>query len=162
MAARTPVSSMNERLSLRLQPSSILAWLLVAAYTLAAAAVWLAPFAAVWSGAASLILAGAVLRDLRRHAWQTAAAAVVALELREDCSVAALSREGDWREYQVARSTFVGPFLTVLGLKGEAPPRARFVLIVPGSLDADSFRRLRVWLLCRCNGRSAEPRVTAI
>ena len=162
MATRLPISPVNERLSLRLQPSSVLAWLLTAAYTLAAAAVWLAPFAAVWSVAASLILAGALVRDLRRHAWHTAGAAVVALDLREDCSVAAHSREGATQEYQVARSTFVAPFLTVLGLKGEAPPRARFVLLVPGSLDADSFRRLRVWLLCRCNGRSAEPRVTAV
>jgi toxin CptA len=153
---------MNERLSLRLQPSSLLAGLLTAAYTLAAAAVWLAPFATVWSIAGSLILAGALLRDLRRHAWHTAAAAVVALDLREDCSVAAHSRGGATREYQVARSTFVAPFLTVLSLKDEARPRARFVLIVPGSLDTDSFRRLRVWLLCRCNGRSAEPRVTSV
>jgi toxin CptA len=153
---------MNGRLSLRLRPSSALAWLLTAAYTLAAAAVWLAPFAAEWSLAASLILGGALARDLRRHAWHTAAAAVVALDVREDCSVTVYSREGGSHEYQVARGTFVAPFLTVLGLKGEVRPRARFVLIVPGSLDEDSFRRLRVWLLCRCNGRSAEPRATAV
>jgi len=153
---------MNERLSLRLRPSSALAWLLTAAYALAAAAVWLAPLAAVWSLAASLILVGALARDLRRHAWQTAAAAVVALDLREDCSVTAHSLEGGSREYQVARGTFVAPFLTVLGLKGEGRPRARFVLIVPGSLDADSFRRMRVWLRCRCDGRSAEPRARAV
>jgi len=162
MAARLPISPMNERLSLRLQPSRILAWLLTAAYSLAAAAVWLAPFAAVWSLAGSLILGGALVRDLRRHAWHTAAAAIVALDLHEDCSVAAHSREGGCREYQIARSTFVAPFLTVLGLKDDAWPRARFVLIVPGSLDAESFRRLRVWLLCRCSGRSDGPRAAAV
>jgi toxin CptA len=153
---------MHERLSLTLRPSGSLAWLLSAAYALAAIAIWLAPFASVLSLAGTLVLAGALVRDLRRHAWLTAAAAVVALDLREDCAVTAFSRGGEEREYQITRSSFVAPFLAVLNLRCEAWPRARFVLVVPGSLDADSFRRLRVWLLCRCNGRLPQSGVTSV
>ena len=147
---------------MRLQPSWLLAWMLTGAYTVATAGVWLAPFAMAWGGGASLILAGALVRDLRLHASRTAAAAIVVLDLRADCSVVAVSFGGVAREYQVARSTFVAPFLTVLCLRGDGPLRARFVLVVPGSLDADSFRRLRVWLLCRCNGRPAKAPLTAV
>ena len=85
---------MTERLSLRLRPSRALTWLLAGAHALAAAGLWLAPFAATWNLAGSLALAAHLFWVLRQHAWRNAAGSVVELELREDCSVAERSRAG--------------------------------------------------------------------
>jgi toxin CptA len=144
---------MAERMSLRLRPSRALTWLFAGGHVLASAALWLAPFAAAWSLAGSLALAAHLVWVLRLHAWRNAAGSVVELELRENCSVSALSRAGGWMEYQVSRETFVSPLLTVLDVRAETGHRGRSVLITPDSLDADSFRRLRVWLRWRCGGR---------
>jgi toxin CptA len=146
---------MNERMSLQLLPSGALTWVLTGAHAVSGVALWLAPLAVAWSLAGSLALAGALFLALRQHARLQAAASVVGLDLREDCSVLAHLREGTAHEHQVARSTFVSPYLTVLSLTAPCR-RARFVLIMPDSVDAETFRRLRVWLLYRCNGRTSE------
>jgi toxin CptA len=146
---------MAERLSLRLRPSRALTWLLAGAHAMAATALWLAPFAAAWSLAGSVALATYLVWVLRQHAWRNAAGSVVELELRDDCSVSARSHAGRWTGYQVSGATFVSPLLTVLNLDAQAGWRGRSVLITPDSLDADSFRRLRVWLRWRC-GRQAD------
>ena len=144
---------MAEHLSLRLRPSRALMWLLAGVHVLGAGALWLAPLGAVWAVAGSLALGGHFVWVLRQHAWRSAAGSIVELELREDCSVSARSRAGRWLGYEVSGTSFVSPHLTVLNLHADAPWRARSVLITPDSLDADSVRRLRVWLRWRCGGR---------
>jgi toxin CptA len=145
---------MAERMSLQLRPSSALTWLFAGGHVLGAAGLWLAPFAAVWSVAGSLALAAHLIWVLRQHAWRNAAGSVVALELRENCSVSVLTSGGRRGDYQVGRATFVSPLLTVLDLRAEAGHRRCSVLIAPDGLDADSFRRLRVWLRWRCGGHA--------
>jgi toxin CptA len=86
---------------------------------------------------------------------------VVELELREDCSVSARSRAGRWTGYQVSGASFVSPLLTVLDLHADARWRGRSVLITQDSLDADSFRRLRVWLRWRCGGQADQSGAAA-
>jgi toxin CptA len=138
-----------------------LTWLLAGSHALAAGALWLAPLGATWIVAGNLALGGHFVWVLRQHAWRSAAGSVVELELREDCSVSARSRAGRWLGYQVSGASFVSPHLTVLNLRADARWRARSVLITPDSLDADSFRRLRVWLRWRCGGRADQSGAAA-
>ena len=145
---------MNDRFSFQLLPSRTLTGLLTSVHAITGLGVWLAPLAPGWKVAVSLVLTGALWMALRQHAWRVAAGSVVALDVRADCSVCAHSRVAGPREYEVAPGTFVSPFLTVLGLAAPGG-RVRFVLILPDGIDPDSFRRLRVWLLCRCNSRAA-------
>jgi len=151
---------MVERLSLRLGPSRLLAAVFAGAHVVAGAALWLAPvpviYALVCSGALSIHLIWVV----RRHALRSDARALIDLELTEDGSVSGRTRAGLRRAYRVAGSSFVSPFLTVLSLRSETAPWTRHVLIPADSVDADSFRRLRVWLRWRWPGL-AGPRAAA-
>jgi toxin CptA len=141
---------MAERLSLSLGSSRLLTEILGGAHVLAAAALWLAPLPAGWALAGSLALSVHLAWVLRRHAWRNAAGALIELELLDDCSISARARAGMWEAYRVARSSFVSPLLTVLNLRPEAGGWSRPVLITADNADADSFRRLRVWLRWRC------------
>jgi len=145
---------MGEHLSLRLHPSRSLTGLLAGVHVVGAGALWLAPLGATWAVAGSLALGGHFVWVLRQHAWRSASGSVVELELREDCSVSARSRAGRWLGYRVSGASFVSPRLTVLNLRPDAGRRGCSVLITPDSLDADGFRRLRVWLRWRCGGQA--------
>jgi toxin CptA len=151
---------MSERLALRLGSSRRLAQILGSAHFLAAAALWLAPLPVGLSLTGTLALSLHLVWVLRRHAWRNAAGALIELEFLDDCSILAGSRAGMREAYRVAGSSFASPLLTVLNLRPEAGGRTRSVLILPDSVDADGFRRLRVWLRWRCGegGRKvAEP-----
>ena len=152
---------MAERPVLLLGPSRLLAATLGGAHALSAAALWLTPLPFAWRLAGSLGLAGHLAWSLRRHAWRTAASSVVELELRDDRSISARSRAGDWVDYQVEVGSFVSPLLTVLRLRPKARRLVRSVLITPDSLDPDSFRRLRVWLRWRYRGPADKRAVAA-
>jgi toxin CptA len=141
---------MAERLSLRLGSSRHLTQILGSAHVLAAAALWLAPLPAGLALAGSLALSVHLVWALRRHAWRSAAGSLIELELLDDCSISARSRAGIWEAYRVAGSSFVSPLLTVLNMRPEAGGWTRPVLIMADNVDADSFRRLRVWLRWRC------------
>jgi toxin CptA len=43
-------------------------------------------------------------------------------------------------------TTYVTPYLTVLNLRGHGERGARHVTLLPDSLHAEDFRKLRVWL----------------
>jgi toxin CptA len=148
---------MAEKLSLHLGPSRLLGVLLGSAHVLAAGAVWLAPLPVGCALAASGAFAAHLAWVLRRHAFRSDAGASIELELLDDCSVSVYSRAGVSRAYRIAGSSFVSPLLTVLNLRTGIGHGARTVLIASDSLDADSFRRLRVWLRWRWRDRSSIP-----
>ena len=137
---------MTEQLSLHLGCSRLLVLALSGAHVLAAVGLWLAPMPLAWGAIGSLGLAGHLVLVLRRDAWRTGARSTVELELRPDRSVRARSPAGVWSDYRVAGSSFASPFLSVLNLSPAGRGRGRTVLIARDDLDADSFRRLRVWL----------------
>jgi toxin CptA len=140
---------MVERLSLHLGPSRLLAALLGSTHVLAAGALWLAPLPLAWVLAGSLALLAHLAWLVRLHAWRSDAGALIDLELLDDCSVSVRSRTGPWEPYRIAGSSFVSRPLVVLNLRSAVERRTRGVLIAADSLDADSFRRLRVWLRWR-------------
>ena len=146
---------MIERLALRLGASRLLVFALSGAHLLAGVGLWLAPLPLAWAVVGSLGLAGHLVLVLRRDAWRTAAASVVGLELRTDRSARACSPAGLWSDYRVAGSSFTSPVVAVVNLSAAGRGRGRTILIAKDDLDADTFRRLRVWLGWRY-GRSSE------
>lgn len=129
----------------KLHPSRYLAAVLVAAY--AAALAVLAPLALpVWAKASlSMVILFSLAYHLRRDALLSSKSAVMALMLEEDHAVLTL-RGGDQLTGQVLRDSLVTPFITVLNILPQGARFARSVAILPDSLDAESFRQLRVWL----------------
>ena len=154
---------MAERLSLRLGSSRLLAATLLGAHAMAAAALWLSTVPAVFALACSLALSVHLARVVRRDALRTDPLALTELDVLENGAVSVCTRSGLQRAYRVGRSSFVSPLLVVLSLRPEAGRWRRQVLIAADSVDADNFRRLRVWLRWRWrdgtqNAGPAQPR----
>ena len=134
----------------KLQPSRYLAALLIAAHGITLAALF--PLALpIWAKVAlvSLILFS-LMHHLRRDAWLSASSASMALALEGD-RMALTTRGGEQLTGQVLRDSLVTPFLTVLNIMPQGARLAHSVIILPDSLDAESFRQLRVWLIWRSN-----------
>ncbi len=129
----------------KLQPSHYLTAMLIAAHGVTFAALF--PLALpIWAKAAlaSLMLFSLVYH-LRRDAWLSAPSANVALALEGD-RVVLTTRGGEQLAGQILRDSLVTPFITVLNVLPQGAHLARSVIILPDSLDAESFRQLRVWL----------------
>lgn len=146
---------MSGPLCLRLQPSRRLAAALYTAHGVAALALWLSPLPVMLSIAASVALAVSAVSSARRHAFRSAANSLVELELYEDCTLSARSVDGRWLQYHLIGSSFVSRVLTVLNLRTEGAGRRRSVLIAADGIEAEAFRRLRVWLQWRCAANTA-------
>ena len=124
------------RLRLELAPSPNLAIVIVALHAAAAACVWLALPGAAGVAVAALVLAlGAVA------AWDRAllrsASSVRVLELDEATPL----MDGSTK---VSERRYVTRFLVVLP---PLAPMRRTIVVTADMLDADSFRRLRIWAL---------------
>ncbi len=129
----------------KLQPSRYLATMLIAAHGATLAA--LLPLALpVWAKAAlTPLMLFSLMHHLRRDAWLSAPSAGVALMLESDRAVLS-TRGGEQLTGQILRDSLVTPFFTVLNVLPQGARLARSVVIMPDSLDAESFRELRVWL----------------
>jgi len=80
----------------------------------------------------------------RLHYWQNLKSSV--LEINQDAqgqwSALSNAKENDWHLVTLLPTSFVSTFLIVLNFQGE---KRRYSVILPaGSLDEDTFRRLRV------------------
>lgn len=73
----------------------------------------------------------------------------------------AVRQDGDWLAAVVAPDTLVWAWLVVLRYRVAGSARWANVVVLPDSLAADDFRRLRVWLRWRArpdaHGGDAEP-----
>ncbi|MBI5436855.1 MAG: hypothetical protein HY937_07100 [Nitrosomonadales bacterium] len=129
----------------KLQPSRYLAAMLITAHGTTFAALF--PLALPgWTKAAlaSLTLLS-LMHHLRHDAWLSAPSAGVALTLEGD-RVVLTTCGGEQLTGQMLRDSLVTPFITVLNVLPQGAHLARSVVILPDSLDAESFRQLRVWL----------------
>jgi toxin CptA len=66
--------------------------------------------------------------------------------LRRSREIAVCSDNGLWRPGRVCDGSFVAPWLTIIRWRPDDRVFARSIVILPGMLDAESFRRLRVIL----------------
>jgi len=146
-------SAMSGPLRVCLHRSKRMAAALCAAHAVAAAALWASQLAWWMSAIGTAAIAGSAVWTVRRHAFRTAASALVELELYEDCTLSACTVDGRWLQYRMVGSSFLSRVLTVLNLRAEDAWIVRSVLISADGVDRDAFRRLRVWLRWRCGGR---------
>ena len=129
----------------KLQPSHYLAAMLIAAHGATLAALFPLAFP-IW---AKIALAFLVLLSLgyhlRREALLSAPSSTVALMFEGD-QVVLDTRGGEQLTGQILRDSLVTPYLTVLNVLPQGARFPRNVVILPDSLDTESFRQLRVWL----------------
>ncbi|MEQ1743167.1 MAG: protein YgfX [Candidatus Nitrotoga sp.] len=128
-----------------LQPSIYFTIALVASHGVALAV--LVPLALpLW---ARILLALLVIISLLYHvwhdAWLIALSSNKTLQLDGDM-VQLVARNGDQVTARVLADSLVTPYITVLNVLPQGSYLARSVIILPDSLDAESFRQLRVWL----------------
>lgn len=133
---------MHRRLSLL--PSAYLAALLTAMHGLAlvALAVVLPAWAAIATG--GLILAS-LAYYLLRDAWLRLGTSCVGLATDAE-GVEIILRDGRRLPGVILNDSLVTPALVVLNVRPQGARGIRSVLILPDSVDAESFRQLRVWL----------------
>ena len=128
-----------------LHPSRYLAAMLMVAHGAALAALFPLAFPAWAKSALACVILFSLWYHLRRDAWLAAPSSSKALMLESE-QVVLTTHGGEQLACRVLRGSTITPFLTVLNI---LPPGARFarsVVILPDSLDAESFRQLRVWL----------------
>jgi toxin CptA len=129
----------------KLQPSHYFAAMLIAAHGVTVAALFPLTFP-IWAKTA---LAFFVLLSLGYHlwreAWLSAPSACVALILEGD-QIVLKTRGEEQLTGQILRDSLVTPYLTVLNVLPQDAHISRSVIILPDSLDAESFRQLRVLL----------------
>jgi toxin CptA len=143
-------------LKISLRPSRVLAAILIVAHGAAIAAVvavdmplWLKLIAA-----AALILS--LFLTVRREALLLTPDAAVALEISADDVLSIQTRRGEWLECEVLGSTYVMSFLSILNLRQTDGGATTRIVILPDSIAAEDFRKLRVWLRW---GRARGPAV---
>ena len=134
---------MQQQFSLR--PSRYLALLLIIAHG-GAFAFLFPPVLPAWAKAAlSCVIAFSLAYHLWRDALLASKSAVRTLRLDSERMVMT-TQGGDSIACTVLRDSLVTPLLTVLNVLPDGARLARSVVIFPDSLDAESFRQLRVWL----------------
>lgn len=133
-------------LKIVIKPSRRLALLLCLAHA-AAAGAFLVLELPIWLKISLVLLIGASCGVyLYGPALLRGSGAIVGLEIRDGDKLSFQTRRGEWREGTLLGSSFVSPYLTVLNFRTEGNLLARHVVILPDSVDADEFRRLRVRL----------------
>jgi len=138
-------------------PSVRLAVALCAGHLAAAGVLWLLPLPVLVKGAISLAVAVSLVYFLALDAALHAAKAIVELELKDDGGIAFRTREGRWVDSELAASSYVSPGLTIVVLKPRGRGRARHVILLPDSVDARDFRRLRMWMRWKHEGGGPRP-----
>ena len=134
---------MRQRFEFR--PSRQLAGALVGVHGLACLALLPLTFPLWAKVALSAVLMLSLAYHLWRYAWLGAAQAIIGLVVEGE-QVHLLRRDGAERLTRVLQDSLVMPMLSVLNVLPEGARRACSVVILADSLDAESYRKLRVWL----------------
>jgi len=128
-----------------LQPSVYFTIVLVASHGTALAV--LVPLALpIWTRTLlALLVIASLLYHVWHDAWLLALSSNNTLLLDGDV-ILLVARNGDQITAQVLTDSLVTPFITILNVLPQGAYLARSVIILPDSLDTESFRQLRVWL----------------
>lgn len=128
-----------------IKPSRSLAAIFVLAHGAALAALIPLTFPAWAKVALAPVILFSLWHHLRRDALLSEPYSCAALVLEKGEAILIL-RDGRSLAGMVSRDSVVTPFLTLLNIKTGRWLLSRSVAILPDSMDAESFRRLRVWL----------------
>lgn len=127
------------------QPSPYLALALIAMHSAAMLSLW-ALALPLWAQLILvLLLLASLLHHLRRDAWLTAPSSSVSLWLDGD-RIELTVRSGQKIAGKIMPDSLISPLLSVLKILPQDAHQARCAIILPDSLDVDSFRQLRVYL----------------
>jgi len=135
---------------MRLRPSRIVRAALVTTGLLALAAIALADLPIYGRLFAALVVIALTLQASRTSL-------PLALKLHPDGLLEWRDAASPWQPASLLARSAVSPWLCLLACRAEGGGRARNLAILPDSLDADDFRRLRVWLRWRAKVDGAEP-----
>ncbi len=119
---------------------------LLAGHFAAVVCVLAVPLPTLFQGLVGLALLISLAGSLWHHALRRASRAIVAIEPMTDGWVAAHCRDGRCWTGRVAQDSFVSPAWVVLRIVPDGMRRARTVVIPGDAVQAEAFRRLRVWL----------------
>jgi toxin CptA len=136
---------MKMQLQFKLQPSQYLATMLLVAHSATLVALFQLSFPFWAKVSVALFVLFSLLYQLKRVAWLSEGTATVALKLEGELIVMT-TRGGALLTGRILSDSLVTPYLTVLNILPEGARFARSVIIMSDSLDAESFRQLRVWL----------------
>ncbi|MEO8442027.1 MAG: protein YgfX [Betaproteobacteria bacterium] len=145
-------------LKIPLKPSRLLAAIVLLAHAAAIAVVLIVELPQWLKVVAIALLFAQCVAVVRRQAFLMGATAATAIEITSDHRINVETRAAGWCEYEVLGSTYVTPYLTVLNLRQSDTRVARHVLLLPDSLNADDFRKLRVWLRWKEDSANASKR----
>ena len=127
------------------RPSRQLVVLLTAIHILAGVGVWLLSLPLAWRGLLLIALAASLASFWR--GWRGGRLHVAALAWAQGGGIRVLSRADDeWRDAELAQGGYVSSWLTVIPVRIEGESRPRHLAVLPDMLDADAYRRLRVFV----------------
>ena len=129
-----------------LRSSRTLAVLLGASGLGACALLIFLPMSPWLAGLIIVVVVLAVAHALALHALLMLPAAVMNIEITAQGEMYCTLRSGARVVVTVLGNSTVMPWLTVLNLRQAERRLARHVVLLPDSMAADEFRRLRVWL----------------
>lgn len=116
------------------------------AHAAATGVFWLVPVPlAIQLGGTLAVLYGAAAA-IRRHALLRGPEAVIGLEVTSDHVLSIETRAAGWQECEVLGTTYVTSAVTILNLRPAGATANTHATLLPDSLHADDFRRLRTWL----------------
>lgn len=145
MTRRSRLSPVIGRQQFDIRPSRSLAAIFALAHGAALAALIPLTFPAWAKAALATVILFSLWHHLRRDALLSEPFSCTALVLEKGKAILAL-RDGKSLAGTVSRDSVVTPFLTLLNINTGRGLLSRSVIILPDSMDAESFRRLRVWL----------------
>lgn len=96
--------------------------------------------------AISFLIGVSLVHALSHHAFRRGSSALVAIELRENGTIAVQTRDGTWRDVHMLGTSYVTPLLTVLNMKLDGFRFTRHLVVMPDMIEADDYRQLRVRL----------------
>ncbi|MBS0298779.1 MAG: hypothetical protein JSR32_02410 [Proteobacteria bacterium] len=133
-------------LLIHLRPSYYLTVLLGLAHCAAGAVLWPLALPLGVKAVIVILLVISLIYYLRKDALLTASDAAMALTLTDEMTCILTMRSGQAIACRISDNTFVAPYLTVINLQPTEKFFLRSVTILPDSIDAEEFRRLRIWL----------------
>ena len=145
---RSALGNMHH-IQLGLRPSIALCSLLGARSLLGIVSLSVLPWPWPWRVVACLVLAAATSHAILLHGLRRLKHSVVALQLMPDNSVTLHFQDGRRQAVRVMPSTVVTPLLSVVHCRLQEAAwyyPMRYVLIPADAVDAEEYRRLRVYL----------------
>lgn len=133
-------------LRLTLNPSKTLVVLLTASHAASLLLLFWLPLYPGYLAVLIALLALSYLRALRKYALLLARDSINGLQFDESGLCRFQLRNGDWIEAPLKPSSSVFSWLVVLNFSLSSARKTRHAVVLPDSTDAESFRKLRVWL----------------